>query len=45
MELAEDPLRPLNIVRVGCVYLARPVVTEAERLNLPLKIADVGLGF
>ena len=43
MKLAEDPLRPLNIVRIGCVYLARPVVAEAERLNLPLEIADVGL--
>ena len=40
-ELEEDPLRPTVVVGVGRGELARPVVAEAERLQLPLKCLDV----
>jgi hypothetical protein len=41
VEAAEDPLRPLDVLRIGGVDLARPVVVEAERLELALERRDV----
>ena len=40
-QLQENPLRPAVIVGVGRGELARPVVAEAERLQLPLERLDV----
>ena len=39
--LQEDPLRPLEVVRVGGIDLAVPVVAEAEHLDLPAEGVDV----
>src|SRR5258708_4706344 len=44
VELEENPLRPLEIIGVGRGEFARPVVAEAERLNLALERGDVFLG-
>ncbi len=44
VDLQENPLRPSEILRVRRVYLTRPIVAEAECLNLPLEGGDVGLG-
>ena len=44
VEPEKNPLRPLEIIRVGGGEFARPVVAEAERLNLPLEGGDVCLG-
>src|SRR5207245_1063013 len=42
-QLQEDPLRPLEVGRIGGVDLAIPVVTETEHLDLPAKGRDVPL--
>src|SRR5260221_3014675 len=34
VELEEDPLRPAEVVRIGRVDLAGPIVREAEHLEL-----------
>ena len=44
VDLQEDPLRPPKVFRIGGGQLARPVVAEAQRLDLARKIRDVGLG-
>ena len=44
VELEKNPLRPLEIVRVGGVNLAAPIVAEAEGFYLPLEDGDVGFG-
>ena len=41
IELQEDPLRPLEVVRVGGVDLARPVEGEADALELLAEVIDV----
>jgi hypothetical protein len=41
VELQEDPLGPLVVVRVRGVDLPLPVVREAEALQLPLELRDV----
>ena len=43
-ELKKDPLRPLVVARVGGGNLARPVVGEAEGLELGAEAVDVGRG-
>src|SRR5262249_24139038 len=40
-QLQEDPLRPPYIARIGGVDLPRPVVAEAEHLELALECRDV----
>ena len=40
-KLEEDPLRPLEVFRIGRVHLAVPVVAETEHLDLPLEGGDV----
>ena len=40
-ELQEDPLRPAEIVGIGGVDFAVPVVAEAEHLDLPAEGVDV----
>ena len=40
-EFQKDPLRPFDIVNVGGVDLAVPVVGKAQRLNLPPHVVDV----
>ena len=40
-QLQEDPLRPAEIVRIGGIDLAVPVVAEAEHLDLPAEVVDV----
>ena len=40
-QLQEDPLRPAYVARIGGVDLARPVVAEAEHLELALERRDV----
>ena len=42
--LQEDPLGPAVVLRVGGRQAARPVVREAEHLDLPLDVGDVALG-
>jgi hypothetical protein len=44
VELQENPLRPLEIIRVGRGEFARPVVAEAEAFDLALERGDVFLG-
>ena len=44
VKLEENPLGPFEIIRVGGGEFTRPVVTEAERLNLSLERGDVLLG-
>ena len=44
VELQEDPLRPLHVGRIGGVDLARPVVGEPDRVDLPLEVGDGLLG-
>ena len=44
VELLEDPLRPAHVAGVGGVDLARPVVGEAERLELAPVDVDVAPG-
>ena len=44
VKLEENPLRPFEIVRVGRVHLAAPIVAESKRLNLALERGDVLLG-
>src|ERR1051325_5360145 len=41
VELQKNPLRPLEILRIGRVHLARPVVAESEAFDLPLEGRDV----
>jgi hypothetical protein len=41
VELAEDPLRPLHVARVGRVDLAIPVVAESHGLQLRAEALDV----
>ena len=41
VQLLEDPLRPLVVLRVGRVDLAVPVVREAERADLLAEAVDV----
>ena len=41
VELHEDPLGPLEVVRIGGVDLAIPVIAEAERLDLAAEVVDV----
>jgi hypothetical protein len=43
IELEENPLRPLEVVRVGRGDLAVPVVGETERLELLAEAGDVAL--
>ena len=43
-ELQEDPLRPLVVLDIRGAQPARPVVAEAEHLDLPLDVGDVLLG-
>src|SRR5262245_19789206 len=40
-QLQEDPLRPAYVARIGGVDLPRPVVAEAEHLELALERRDV----
>ena len=40
-QLQEDPLRPAEVVGIGGVDLARPVVAEAEHLELAAEGGDV----
>ena len=40
-KLHKDPLRPLEVARIGCVYLAVPVVSESELGQLFGKVGDV----
>ena len=44
VELLEDPLGPAHVARVGGVDLARPVVGEAQRLELAPVDVDVAPG-
>ena len=44
VQLQENPLCPAEVLRVGRVDLPAPIVAETKRLNLPLEVADVGLG-
>jgi hypothetical protein len=44
IELQEDPLGPAHVVGVGRVYLAVPIVGEAEALELAAEIVDIVLG-
>ena len=41
VQLQEDPLRPAVVVRIGRGQPARPVVGEAQQLDLPLDVGDV----
>ena len=41
VKLHEDPLGPLEVVRIGGVDLAIPVIAEAERLDLTAEVVDV----
>ncbi|OQB93057.1 MAG: hypothetical protein BWX84_00692 [Verrucomicrobia bacterium ADurb.Bin118] len=41
VKLQENPLRPLKIIGVGGVHLARPIVAEAKALNLARERGDV----
>ena len=45
VKLQKDPLGPLIILRVGGVYLARPVKREAQTFKLALKVLDVVFGY
>ena len=42
VELSEYPLGPFDVIRIGRVDFARPVVGEAEGLDLALEVLDVG---
>ncbi len=42
-QLLEDPLGPAVVGRVGRIDLARPVIGEAERLQLGAEAFDVAL--
>ena len=44
VELEEDPLGPADVVGIGGIDLAIPVVGEAEGLELAAEVGDVGLG-
>ena len=44
VELEENPLRPADIVGVGGIDFAIPIVAEPESLELSAKVVDVGLG-
>ena len=41
IQLKKDPLGPAEVLRVGGINLALPVVTEAHRLDLPPEILDI----
>ena len=42
-ELNKNPLSPLVIIRVSCIYLSAPVKGNAERLNLLFKAGNIFL--
>ena len=44
VDLQEDPLRPPEVFWIGGGQLARPIVAEAQRLDLAREVGDVGLG-
>ena len=44
VNLQEDPLRPPEVFWIGGSQLARPIVAEAQRLDLAREVGDVGLG-
>ena len=44
IELEKNPLRPFEIAGIRCVYLALPVVAEADALKLRAEIGYVRLG-
>ena len=44
VNLEEDPLGPAEVVRVGGVDFALPIVAEAERFDLPAEVVDIVLG-
>ena len=44
VELQKDPLRPAEVLRVSRADLTRPVVAEAERLELGAEVVDIPLG-
>ena len=37
-------MRPLEVMRIGGIDLAVPIVAEAEHLNLPAELVDVLFG-
>src|SRR5205823_1345204 len=41
VKLEEDPLRPLEVIGVGSIDFAAPIVAESQRLYLPLESGDV----
>ena len=44
VKLQEDPLRPLEVGRVGGIHFPVPVVAEAQALDLPAEVVDVVSG-
>src|SRR5947207_13234301 len=41
IELKKNPLRPFEIIRIGRIDFASPIIGEAEHLNLAAKGIDV----
>ena len=41
IQLKKDPLGPAEVLRVGGINLALPVVTEAHRLDLPPEVVNI----